>query len=172
MSPNLTTLFIKGSRHSSCLSLCSEFQFPTSLQSHLNKPIMSSCGKQGTIPSRSQRDCIPQPLVFHSASVWPSHGLVCCLPHVNMWLINGCWLHLASVRGHVFGHTLRVGIIPSPVGLWGGDWNTSNKTPTVGGTDAGGRGHGAVRGVRWTGSTSDGLEHCTGNHMTVATPGQ
>lgn len=44
--PDQTTLFIKGSKHSSYIFLSSLFQFPDSLQNYFNKPVTLSTWNQ------------------------------------------------------------------------------------------------------------------------------
>ena len=49
-SPSQTTLLIKGTRHSSCLTLSGEWcQVPDSLKNYSNKPITSSSKNQGSL---------------------------------------------------------------------------------------------------------------------------
>ena len=105
ISPNLTTLFIKGNRRSSCLSVCGEFWFPANMQSHLNKPVTSS-GKRASNPVDPTKTASHSPwsVTLQRAACWRP---LCSLPHGNMGSLSGWWLHLATARGPVSGHRLR-----------------------------------------------------------------
>lgn len=70
----------------------SGFHLPASLWNYLNKPITSSCGNQGTLPSWYHNTCLPQPLLAHSApgssSEWLCMMVVSSCPRLGIHVTN------------------------------------------------------------------------------------
>lgn len=61
--PDQTTLFIKGSKHSSYIFLSSLFQFPDSLQNYFNKPVTLSTQNQRShhpLNAKKKKKPVPQ----------------------------------------------------------------------------------------------------------------
>ena len=98
-SSSQTTLFIKGKRHSSCLSLSSEFQFPVNLQNFSSKPITSSHGNQGHLTLLILWS-LPLTAFCYANPVWPCMACGVLLLQICEYMVSKL-LSISSVQCQV-----------------------------------------------------------------------
>ena len=105
-SPRQITLLIMGTRHRPCLSLSDGFQFPDSLWSYSNKPIIFTlppCGRQGHLTLLILQSLPPRPWLFilllSTPLMWPYRATYMTNELLPMSSIHRQVPHVQSPQG-------------------------------------------------------------------------
>lgn len=113
-APSQTTLLVRGTKCSSCLSLSSGLQFPASHRVIHTSQSQPPVGTRGSPPSWRHKACLPQPRSSCSR-VQDWCDLACDAASSPggeaLWLINCCPFSLSRV---VFGHPIKLRVDSLP----------------------------------------------------------